>query len=243
MTATTATAGRCAGLDRGPARSAKASTTPTGEVWLQTYPRVLGFTFKPVSFWYATALDGTLRAVVAEVNNTFGERHCYLLAAAELAWGRDAAARPRSSTSRPSAATSRATTASASCARRRAGTARPRGPGTTTPPASRCCRPASAADLATAAQPRASACTPHARLLHMPLLALGVTAWSRIHWQALRLWWQARALSSASRMPPANFQPLTDDRVPDAPRNAAPSSETVPLDPHLLCVPVCRWGG
>ena len=51
----------------------------TGEVWLHCYPRVLGFTFKPVSFWYCHRLDGTLRAVVVEVNNTFGERHCYLL--------------------------------------------------------------------------------------------------------------------------------------------------------------------
>lgn len=50
-----------------------------GEVWLHTYPRVLGFTFKPVSFWYCHAADGTLRAIVVEVNNTFGERHCYLL--------------------------------------------------------------------------------------------------------------------------------------------------------------------
>lgn len=52
-----------------------------GDIWLQTYPRVLGFSFKPVSFWYffeATA-GGQLRAVVAEVNNTFGERHCYVL--------------------------------------------------------------------------------------------------------------------------------------------------------------------
>jgi uncharacterized protein len=55
----------------------------TGEVWLQTYPRVLGHTFKPVSFWYChRAADdncGALRAIVVEVNNTFGERHCYLL--------------------------------------------------------------------------------------------------------------------------------------------------------------------
>lgn len=50
-----------------------------GELWLHTYPRVLGHTFKPVSFWYCHALDGTLRAIVVEVNNTFGERHCYLL--------------------------------------------------------------------------------------------------------------------------------------------------------------------
>lgn len=50
-----------------------------GEVWLHTYPRVLGYTFKPVSFWYCHRADGTLRAVLAEVNNTFGERHCYLI--------------------------------------------------------------------------------------------------------------------------------------------------------------------
>lgn len=55
----------------------------TGEVWLHCYPRVLGYTFKPVSFWYchraADDDNGSLRAIVAEVNNTFGERHCYLL--------------------------------------------------------------------------------------------------------------------------------------------------------------------
>ncbi|MEY3123630.1 MAG: hypothetical protein RLZZ573_150 [Pseudomonadota bacterium] len=51
----------------------------SGEVWLHCYPRVLGFTFKPVSFWYCHRSDGTLRAIVVEVNNTFGERHCYLL--------------------------------------------------------------------------------------------------------------------------------------------------------------------
>ena len=50
-----------------------------GEVWLHCYPRVLGYTFKPVSFWYCHRLDGSLRAIVVEVNNTFGERHCYLL--------------------------------------------------------------------------------------------------------------------------------------------------------------------
>jgi DUF1365 family protein len=55
----------------------------TGEVWLHCYPRVLGYTFKPVSFWYchraADDAGGSLRVIVAEVNNTFGERHCYLL--------------------------------------------------------------------------------------------------------------------------------------------------------------------
>ena len=64
-------------------------TDADGEVWLQTYPRVLGYAFKPVSFWYCQRQDGSLAAVVAEVNNTFGERHCYLLAGPELAWGRE----------------------------------------------------------------------------------------------------------------------------------------------------------
>jgi uncharacterized protein len=50
-----------------------------GEVWLHCYPRVLGYSFKPVSFWYCHRTDGSLRAVVVEVNNTFGERHVYLL--------------------------------------------------------------------------------------------------------------------------------------------------------------------
>lgn len=54
-------------------------TDATGEVWLHCYPRVWGYTFKPVSFWYCHAADGCLRTIVVEVNNTFGERHCYLL--------------------------------------------------------------------------------------------------------------------------------------------------------------------
>ncbi len=50
-----------------------------GPVWLTTFPRVLGYAFKPVSFWHCHAADGSLVAVLAEVNNTFGERHVYLL--------------------------------------------------------------------------------------------------------------------------------------------------------------------
>jgi DUF1365 family protein len=52
-----------------------------GPIWLTTYPRVLGYAFKPVSFWHCHAADGGLVAVLAEVNNTFGERHVYLLRA------------------------------------------------------------------------------------------------------------------------------------------------------------------
>jgi DUF1365 family protein len=56
-----------------------------GEIWLQCYPRVLGYAFKPVSFWYCHRADNSLRAIVVEVNNTFGERHCYVLDHAQ--WG------------------------------------------------------------------------------------------------------------------------------------------------------------
>lgn len=62
-----------------------------GEAWLHCYPRVLGYAFKPVSFWFCHRTDGTLRAVVVEVNNTFGERHCYLLDAP--GWGAEQVAR------------------------------------------------------------------------------------------------------------------------------------------------------
>jgi uncharacterized protein len=55
-----------------------------GEVWLHCYPRVLGYTFKPVSFWYCHRADGSLRTIVVEVNNTFGEKHVYLLGSAQF---------------------------------------------------------------------------------------------------------------------------------------------------------------
>ena len=51
-----------------------------GEVWLHCFPRVLGYVFNPVSLWFCHDRAGGLRAVLAEVSNTFGERHCYLLA-------------------------------------------------------------------------------------------------------------------------------------------------------------------
>lgn len=59
---------------------ADAGIAADGEIWLQAFPRVLGYAFKPVSFWHCHDLAGRCTAIVAEVNNTFGERHCYLLA-------------------------------------------------------------------------------------------------------------------------------------------------------------------
>lgn len=67
-----------------------------GEVWLHTFPRVAGYVFNPVSFWFCERRDGRLRAIVCEVNNTFSERHAYLLAhddGAAIAWGQTLHAR------------------------------------------------------------------------------------------------------------------------------------------------------
>ncbi len=146
-----------------------------GEIWLQTYPRVLGFVFKPVSFWYCHRADGSLRAVVAEVNNTFGERHCYLLDGPQVGWGRTLQAdkamhvspffpvsggyrfrfarTARRLVSRVEHFDSEGTLLVTSVS------------GTLAPLDRRAVR---------------------AALLRMPLLTLGVVA--RIHWQALKLW-------------------------------------------------------
>jgi len=41
--------------------------------------RVLGHTFDPLSVFWAIAPDGSLTCIVAEVHNTYGGRHAYLL--------------------------------------------------------------------------------------------------------------------------------------------------------------------
>lgn len=51
-----------------------------GEITLICMPRVLGYVFNPVSFWFCHDKEGNLRAVLCEVHNTFGERHTYLCA-------------------------------------------------------------------------------------------------------------------------------------------------------------------
>ncbi len=50
-----------------------------GDIVLQTFPRVFGYAFNPVSFWFCRNRGGELIAVLAEVSNTFGGRHNYLL--------------------------------------------------------------------------------------------------------------------------------------------------------------------
>ncbi len=48
-----------------------------GRITLVTAARWLGYVFNPVSFYLIDDAYGALRGLVAEVNNTFGDRHVY----------------------------------------------------------------------------------------------------------------------------------------------------------------------
>lgn len=50
-----------------------------GRVTALLNARVLGYVFDPLSLYWCHDIDGTLRCVVAEVHNTYGGRHSYLL--------------------------------------------------------------------------------------------------------------------------------------------------------------------
>jgi DUF1365 family protein len=50
-----------------------------GKIALLCMPRILGFVFNPLSIFYCYARNGDLTAVLYEVNNTFGQRHSYLI--------------------------------------------------------------------------------------------------------------------------------------------------------------------
>jgi DUF1365 family protein len=56
---------------------------PDGPVSVLTQGRVLGHVFNPVSFWWCRQGDGRLAAAVAEVHNTYGDRHAYVLPGAD----------------------------------------------------------------------------------------------------------------------------------------------------------------
>lgn len=60
----------------------RAAGLPTGgPIRLLCMPAVFGKVFNPLSVYFCHAADGALCAILYEVNNTFGERHCYLLPA------------------------------------------------------------------------------------------------------------------------------------------------------------------
>lgn len=153
-----------------------------GEIWLHCFPRVLGYVFNPVSFWFCEDRAGNLRAVLAEVNNTFGERHSYLLAGDALEVKKVFHVSPFFPVSgryrfRFSAHGARHV-------------------------ARVDYHDASGPQLLTAisgrAQPLTRARLARALLAH-PAFTFGVIA--RIHWQALRLWWKG-APFHAKPLPP-----------------------------------------
>lgn len=50
-----------------------------GPVRLLCYPRVLGYVFNPLSVYYCERRDGSVAAVIYEVNNAHDERHSYVI--------------------------------------------------------------------------------------------------------------------------------------------------------------------
>ena len=58
----------------------EAALPAAAKVLLLTMPRVLGYAFNPLSVYFCHDADGALQALIYEVNNTFGERHSYLIA-------------------------------------------------------------------------------------------------------------------------------------------------------------------
>jgi DUF1365 family protein len=50
-----------------------------GRVWLMCYPRLMGYTFNPLSVYFCYHADGRLALIIYEVRNTFGDIHPYVL--------------------------------------------------------------------------------------------------------------------------------------------------------------------
>ncbi len=62
-------------------RQLRAAGLPTGgAIRLLAMPRILGYAFNPLSVYFCHAPAGRLQAILYEVNNTFGDRHSYLIA-------------------------------------------------------------------------------------------------------------------------------------------------------------------
>lgn len=60
---------------------AAAGLDQAGRVRMLTMPRVLGRVFNPITVYFCDDRAGRLQAMLYEVNNTFGQRHSYLIPA------------------------------------------------------------------------------------------------------------------------------------------------------------------
>lgn len=54
-----------------------------GRILVLTFPRILGYAFNPLTLYFCHGGDGSLKAMLYEVNNTFGDRHSYLIPVAD----------------------------------------------------------------------------------------------------------------------------------------------------------------
>lgn len=70
--------GRGAAWAREVLAAAGLAEATAGRLVLLAQPRILGHVFNPVSFWLCHDPEGRLRVVIAEVTNTYGDRHSYL---------------------------------------------------------------------------------------------------------------------------------------------------------------------
>ena len=68
-------------LDQIRAKLRAAELDAEGAIVLLTMPRMLGYAFNPLSLYFCYRKDGGLAAILYEVNNTFGQRHTYLIPA------------------------------------------------------------------------------------------------------------------------------------------------------------------
>ncbi|MGN8160027.1 DUF1365 domain-containing protein [Salinisphaera sp. RV14] len=155
-------------------------TLAGGRVRLLAMPRVLGYGFNPISLYYAEHADGTLRALVAEVHNTFGEHHVYVLHddGRPMDWR---------------AARDKAKQFHVSPFFDRSGTYRfhVMAPGARVGLGIRLYDEAGGLRIATAVSGRRQPLSTRSIAIaacRVPLMTLKVTA--AIHWQALKLWWR-----------------------------------------------------
>jgi DUF1365 family protein len=161
-----------------------------GAIRVLCMPRILGHAFNPISVYWCHARDGALLAMLYEVNNTFGERHSYLMPA-------HGAEGPVRQTCRKSFYVSPFMAMDLTYRFR------------VTPPASDVVVAITASDaqgvmISTAFAGQREALTDRAllgRFLRMPLLGMKVVA--AIHWEAARLWWKGMRLQ-ARPAPPSN---------------------------------------